>query len=224
MRTDNNTERWKEHRESTSCKTSKKGAGQTFLTSFVMSRKNPGSSLVVPRKLQVMTGSVECPGCGFAQDERIPQMLRRTVVSCGGGPRRDVLRRQVEDDMKQNDFKLTAKQIELRVLTAERAQAQWINHHSTVTVSSPNCEKFGQVSPTGAVLPCVACQNVLKLKLFRNALRKNAPEKGMAKYTPNVYRNDIIAEAALRHKDVQELLEMVSANVYWTDNDLRGDI
>ncbi len=205
MRADNNTERWKEHRRSDHCKKAK--SGQNFLTSFFRRVSPTEAASKAPK-----TSSGACPGLSYVQDSRIPQYLSRTVVPSGGAPRRDVLRAEILHDHKRlrRKSKLSPKQLHARVLAAERAQAKWLNHHTSGTVSSSKCHKRGLVSPSGQVQPCTECMKILRLKIFRNALRKPAPKRGHAKFTPVAYRDPVGGQSYLRHIDVQELMEMVS--------------
>ncbi|OJT08909.1 hypothetical protein TRAPUB_192 [Trametes pubescens] len=129
-----------------------------------------------------------------------------------GPPRREVLRLQVLDEYSRtrNRNKLSPKQIQSRVLAQERSQARWLNYHANGVVTSAKCQKKGKPSPSGEVLPCSDCNKILRLKIFKNALRKPAPAPRKAKFTPWSYRNPVVGEAYLRHEDVQELMEMVS--------------
>ncbi|KAM5544147.1 hypothetical protein V8D89_002196 [Ganoderma adspersum] len=185
MRKNNDTLRWKEHRH-------RPGTAQKH-----QPRSNP-----VP--------GPPCPGLGFVQDERIPKYLARTVVPCGGARRRDILKAEVLRAHARTGRRkqLSLKQLNLCVLAAERAEAQWFNHHTTGTVTSSECQRRGHLSSSGDILPCSDCMKVLKLKLFMNALRKAPPQRGYAKFTPKAYRNPVVGEAYLRHRDVQELMEM----------------
>ncbi|KAH9900735.1 hypothetical protein C8Q73DRAFT_216179 [Cubamyces lactineus] len=207
MRIPNDTERWKEHRRSKRCQSAK--GDQQFLTKFF--KPSPSATATSQHS---KPRAIACPGLGHAQDSRIPKYLARTPVPSGGAPRRDVLHRQVLNDyarLRTRRVKPTSKQIRSRVLAQERALCKWVNHHTTGVVTSAKCEKRGRLSPEGKVLPCHECLKILRLKIFRNALRKPAPPRGRAKFTPKDYRNPVAGEAYLRHKDVQELMEMVSA-------------
>lgn len=85
-----------------------------------------------------------------------------------------------------------------------------MNYHATGVVTSAKCQKQGNLSPSGEVLPCSDCNKILRLKIFKNALRKPAPAPQNAKFTPRSYCNPVAGEAFLRHEDVQELMQMVS--------------
>ncbi|KAJ3925295.1 MAG: hypothetical protein NXY57DRAFT_862415, partial [Lentinula lateritia] len=50
---------------------------------------------------------------------------------------------------------------------------------------------------------CADCQLIPEIKTFQNALRR---EEGQAKFTPHEYRNKLLGEAHLKHRDVLELL------------------
>ncbi len=212
MRAENNTERWTSHRKGKKCRLAKR-ANETFITGFFTGRSSSGST---PHQPPPPKHTVACPGLGHAQNERIPKYLARTVVASGGARRREVIRDELlsQHAKSRRKGKLTKQQIRDRVLAAERAEAKWINHHHTGTVSSPKCNKRAQISASGEVLPCTACRKLKGLKLFQNAIRKRAPRKGRGKYVPEAFRNPVAGEAYLRHVDVQELMEMVSTNTY----------
>lgn len=53
---------------------------------------------------------------------------------------------------------------------------------------------------------CADCQLIPEIKTFQNALRR---EEGQAKFTPHEYRNKLLGEAHLKHRDVLELLNHV---------------
>lgn len=204
MRAENDTERWREHRRSGRCRNAK--GGQSFITQFF--RNQPPAKTTSSTKVV----STSCPGLSYAQDPRIPRYLARTPVPSGGAPRREVLRLQVlhEYARTRNRNKLSPKQIQSRVLAQERSQARWLNYHANGVVTSAKCQKKGKLSPSGEVLPCSDCNKILRLKIFKNALRKPAPAPRNAKFTPWSYWNPVAGEAYLRHEDVQELMEMVS--------------
>ena len=216
MRDNNNTERWFEHRRSKACVNSK-AAGQSFITAWagaVVKKPAPVTPKLAAKAKTTSEPALSkyaCPGIGFRQDSRIPRYLQRTVVPCGGAPRREVLKKKIIEDLTPKAHRrLTVKQLQLRILSTEHAQALWFNNHITLTLSSPRCQKFGALSSDGGdILPCVECNGLLRLKVLKNALSKLPTKKGNEKYTPIVYRNPVIGEAWMRHRDIQELMEMV---------------
>ncbi|OSC97160.1 hypothetical protein PYCCODRAFT_1440446 [Trametes coccinea BRFM310] len=213
MRSANDTERWREHRRSKRCVDAK--GSQQFITQFF--RRGPpapveSSPARTKRPGSSGTSAAACPGLSFSQDARIPDYLSRTVVPSGGAPRRDVLRLEIIRDharARATRGKLSQKQLTLRVLAQERAQAKWLNHHTTGTVTAAKCQKVARISANGDISPCSECTKLLRLKTFTNALRKRRPKVENAKYTPKAYRNPVAGEAYLRHRDVQGLMEMV---------------
>jgi hypothetical protein len=104
--------------------------------------------------------------------------------------------------------RLTAKELKLRVLTSERAQAKWLNEHNLGSVFSPKCHGKAIVEE-GNPKPCSYCLQVLRFKTFRTAIRRKPPNKGKGKFTPKAFRNEVIGQAYMRHCDVQELMEEV---------------
>lgn len=208
MRKVNDISRWKEHRRANKCRSAK--GGQAFITNFFQTRQSVAAAHSSASKASPSTA---CPGLGFSQDPRIPAYLARTAVETGGAPRREVLKQEVMRDhtRSRSRNKLSPKQLATRVLAQERAQAKWLNHPTNGVVTSAHCQKRGQLSPSGELLPCSSCLKLLRLKTFRNALRKPAPAPGRSKYMPKAYRNPVTGETYLRHRDVQELMEMVCA-------------
>lgn len=95
------------------------------------------------------------------------------------------------------------------VLAAELREAKWVNNHMAQSISSPVCQKTAFVSSSGLVRPCYECASILKIKMFKVALKRPIPPPGKSKYTPNIYRDPITGEAFSRHKDVEELVNMV---------------
>jgi hypothetical protein len=93
-------------------------------------------------------------------------------------------------------------------LTSERAQAKWLNEHNMECIFSPKCHG-DTIVKEGNPTPCSSCLQILRLKTFRNAIRRPPPKKGNAKFTPKAFRNEVLGQAYLRHRDVQELMEEV---------------
>ncbi|KAJ3922790.1 hypothetical protein F5877DRAFT_32910, partial [Lentinula edodes] len=71
-------------------------------------------------------------------------------------------------------------------------------------VMSPTCSKSMRIHASDHDPHiCADCQLIPKIKTFQNALRR---EEGQAKFTPHEYRNKLLGEAHLKHRDVLELL------------------
>lgn len=151
-----------------------------------------------------------CPGLGHREDYRIPRYLSRTSVLSGGAPPRYKLLQQFKCARRSARKTPTRDQLNRKVLAAERAQALWLNQHTTVTVYSTRCTKEGTVSPHGDLLPCINCYGLLRVKTFRNSLWKKGATKNKDKYTPRSYRNPLAGKSYMRHEDVKEFCELVS--------------
>ncbi len=199
MREDNDLEYWNTHRRGQKCRAGK--GNQSSLDSFFG---------FAPSK-RIKTRECPCPGIGFLNDTRILSYLLRTVVLTGGAPPRAVLMQQIKRAYALTHHRKSLKKdlVMKEVFAAERSQAVWTNSHSTGTVFSMKCEKIGIVSPHGTMQSCLPCQNVLRYRAFRNALRRKGAKPNGFKFTPKSYRNKLVGRAYLRHHDVKEFAEMV---------------
>ncbi len=220
MRVANQVDRFESHRGGKKCLDGDEvpiNPGQTFLSGW-LSKAPPGIKISTSRtEVRTLAAEVACPGIGFDNNPRIPPYLRRTVVPSGGAPRREVLTLEVLRQHKQTSGEgdvhaLTAKEVKDRVLAAERTQARWLNHHTTGTVTSPFCLRRAQISRTGEICPCAKCLGVLRLKVFRTAIKKRPPKPGRSIHTPKGYRNEVVGASFFRFLDVEVLLTMVSTH------------
>ncbi|KAH9943952.1 hypothetical protein B0H21DRAFT_469767 [Amylocystis lapponica] len=208
-RNDNDLERFKDHRKGKTC--NKKKGIQPSLSRFFAVAQSADKSNTHPIKAKPSP----CPGLSYNDHPRIPSYLARTVVLSGGAPPRHKLKAEIlMNHHRVSQGRLTKKQLTKRILAAERVHAIWLNHHTIGAVFSPKCKKFTQTS--GDILhACEECMKVLRCKTFRTALRRTMPRKGNSKFTPKAYRNPVAGEAYLRHRDVQELMEMDEGKSRW---------
>jgi hypothetical protein len=193
-------ERFKEHRKSQKCGGSA-GNQPSLMKFFGAASSNntcPTSDL-----------SVACPGLGHQQDAHIPRYLSRTVMPGGGAPHCSALKQQILASHRRFR-KLSRKELRSRIRSAERAQAIWANDHSAGAVFSTKCTSQGIVGhKLSVVMPCYECRKILRLRIFRNALRRLPPQKGNWKYIPKEYRSELLGKAYMCHIDVQEFMEEV---------------
>lgn len=198
-RSDSDLERFKEHRKSKSCKAG--SSNQPSIEHFFTVASCP---------VKCSATKKPCPGLRDVDHPLISQYLSRTVVSSGGAPPRPVLKQLIirEHRHQLRRRKLTRKELKLRVLTSERAQAKWLNEHNLGSVFSPKCHRECN-EKDGNPMPCTSCLQILRFKSFRNAVRRKLPKRGNAKFTPKAFRNEVLGQAYMRHRDVQELMEEV---------------
>jgi hypothetical protein len=104
---------------------------------------------------------------------------------------------------------LTKTEMHQRALLAEPAQAKWLNEHGIGVIYSTSCTAKGIIGANGIIIACRKCCQLLKLKSFLNALRRKDPKPENAKFTPKAYRNEVVGDAYLCHKDVKDLVEAV---------------
>lgn len=197
----NNILRFKEHRKSAHCARGKND--QPFISSFF-------GGVAVNQRAKPKISNPACPGLKAHNHSRIPYYLSRTVMSHGGARHRSAIEKSILAAHPNHRYrKRTDKQIYGLIMAAERAESGWSNDHIVGAVFSTVCDKEGQVVK-GVIIPCLSCRKVLKLKVFKNALRHPVPDVGKYKYTPRAFRNELLGKAYSRHNDVQELMEMVS--------------
>jgi hypothetical protein len=196
-------ERFREHRKSRKCKN---GAGDQPSLAFFFGKavknvaNNPEPS------------PVPCPGLGHAQDSRITRYLTRTVMPTGGAPNWTRLKRHIlfVNSQRSRHRRISASELESQIRSAQRAQAAWLNDHHAGVVYSAKCNSRGVLGDGGSVIiPCDECRQILRLKIFQNALRRPTPNKHNWKFTPKQYRNELLGKAYMRHIDVQEFMEEV---------------
>jgi hypothetical protein len=226
-----NTERFKEHRNSKKC-LAKASTPQTFLTSF-MSQSTPtaappsgpptSAASATPsqlpagqRKLGFSSATCACPGICEAQDPRVAIYLSRTQMETGGAPPRAKLLQK--SMVNHPDF--TEVQHEREVVAQEQRQALWINHHMSKSVRSSTCTQVSILKPNGAAIPCDSCLKLLRVKTFVNALTRPVPEQGNAKFTPFAARNELVGHAYARHTDVEGLFVRRSATLVSHSTDI----
>jgi hypothetical protein len=154
--------------------------------------------------------TVVCPGLTQADHCDIPQYLRQTHCVQGGAPLRHVLKKTISGQLRLSGQRsLTKLELHQRSLVVERAQAKWLNEHNMGAIFSTSCMTKGIIGANGIVIACEQCRFLLTLRIFRTALRRKGAKPENAKYTPKAYRNEVVGNAYLRHKDVKELVEAV---------------
>jgi hypothetical protein len=203
-RAENNMERFREHRRSQKCK---KGAGdQPSLNKFFV------TGALKKARAKPVVHNVSCPGLGHCQDPQITRYLSRSSACYGGAPHRSALKKQILKfwPRRPGYRRLSLKELQSRIKTAERAQVAWSNDHSAGVVFSTKCTSRAIVEiGSSLVLPCNECRKILHLRIFRNALRRLPPKIQNWKYTPKEYRNELLGKAYMRHAGVQEFMKKV---------------
>jgi len=185
----------------------KKGAGnQPSLNKFFVT----GALKKAPTKPVVH--NVSCPGLGHCQNPWITRYLPLSSACYGGAPHCSALKKQILKFWPQQPgyHRLSLKELQSQIKTAERAQVAWSNDHSVGVVFSTKCTSQAIVEiGSSLVLPCNECRKILHLQIFRNALHCLPSKIQNWKYTPKKYRNELLGKACMQHTSVQEFMEKV---------------
>ncbi|KAG6905164.1 hypothetical protein DXG01_004460, partial [Tephrocybe rancida] len=221
--------RWKEHLKL--CKSKKpmarrKAASMPTLTSLGWFVENAVPRVAKKVKVQKMC---PCPGITEADDQRVPQYLRRTPVA-GGGARSVKL---IAGEMFKQLFSCLTPKEKQQIFTAQRHEQQWKNDHENLRVFATACKhsvpepepepevKAGpkpspkpgtKTSKTAQrVFPCKACTGVLRSRAFKVAIQKKPKDQRNYIYTNHRFRTPILGQIYARVLGLKELIETPDA-------------
>lgn len=179
-------------------------ANRNILTSFLQHQNSPA-----PTSRNTLTGPniIACPNpCGgltCEQHSQISVYLMRSQAAGGGArPRKDIVHELFGEDVKWGDLN---KRQQLRVERVEAIEFQWLNFREQGFVLSTRCLK---TSLSGnSVGPCDECSNLLKNKVFKNALQRRLPKEENLRYTPLAYRAKLTGEQYTKMVGVYDIVQ-----------------
>ena len=145
--------------------------------------------------------------------------LERTGAHGGGSPSVSSL----ATELFGKKYRYLSKSRKQQVKMAQRHEWLWRNHHTEGTVYSTKCTKEAEVQynngPSSSshsnphLLLCKNCNNLFKLKAFKNILRIPRPADENYKHINIEYRNEKLASLFGRCKGLCEIME-VSIVIY----------
>jgi hypothetical protein len=167
--------------------------------------KNHGwTKNALPARPSATQKLVPCPGLTVSDEGRIPEYLLRSPSCGGGGPCTDSVRAKMYPEVAF--AKLTNLQKDA-IRAAQRQQYQWRNEEDLQRVVSTSCKKESLPRPDNTVVPCIDCQNLLKLKSFKKVLSIALPDPKNLKFTPKVWRDVRAAEKWGSYTGLKPLME-----------------
>ncbi|TFK77245.1 hypothetical protein BDN72DRAFT_953706 [Pluteus cervinus] len=205
--------RWNEHLNKCGKKkdlTSNAGA-KTFSQPLISSRMPSwglASSKSATKHTDTVTHRLPCPGLRETDDDRIPAYLQRTSAKTAGGVAID----ELPGEKFEGKFRDLPEKEKERLRLVQMHTHRWRNLHNLPAVFSINCLKFS--SQNGSY--CSACAEVLALRAFKNALRKDIPHPENRKFTNKVNRDPVLGGIYASVVGLQDLIEKpdVDKNVF----------
>lgn len=161
-----------------------------------------------PPRPSLPMSRVPCPGITANDDDRIPNYLQRCPSGGGGG--RAVVKIAMEK-FKVLFSKLKGERRE-EVLMAQEHEWKWRNNHTRQRVFSVSCAKAVTSPEKGKrPQPCKLCDQVLRSKSFRNALRKEGAKPETMKHTNYRFRpNETLAKLYAKYRGLDKIFDAVS--------------
>ena len=156
------------------------------------------------------TPNFPCPSLQEASFSQIQDYLERTGALGGGGPSVSSL----AAELFGKKYRYLSKSRKQQVKMAQRHEWLWRNHHTEEAVYSTKCTKEAEVryksSPSSNphLLPCKNCNNLFKLKAFKNILHIPRPADENYKYVNIEYRNEKLASLFGCCKGLREIMEV----------------
>jgi hypothetical protein len=202
--------RWKDHLEK--CKAKMKGKKALKSPSlFAMGWAVKASKKVekvdttdIGEKLQVE--HVPCPGITEADNPKVKQYLRRTGALGGGGRSLPVIAKELFSKLFS---KLKHKSNRNKVVDAQMHEWKWRNDHGNLRIYSTSCQK--KVADRSAAAkrpkPCLDCDNVLRSRAFKNAIRRPIPPDKKFIFVNHRFRNKLLGNIYARTIGVKEIIE-----------------
>ena len=196
--------RWRDHLEKCKAKTKgKKSVKSPSLFAMGWAIKKPSKVVTadVSEKLQV-----PCPGITEADNPKVTQYLKRTGALGGGGRSLPVI---AKDLFNKLFSKLKHENNRKKVVDTQMHEWQWRNDHENLRVHSTSCQK--KVADRSAAAkrpkPCPDCDNVLRSRAFRNAIRRPIPSDEKFIFINHRFRNKSLGRIYGRTIGVKEIIE-----------------
>ena len=190
--------------------------GMKTIDSFFVTRKaglaGPVASngnVSKPSKTKVFP----CPGLREVSFSQIQNYLERTGAHGGGGPSVSSLAKELYG----KKFRYLSKSRKRQVKVAQRHEWLWLNHHTEGAVYSTKCTKEAEAQYSSCsltshsnpqLMPCKNCNNLFKLKAFKNILRIPRPADENYKHVNFEYRNEKLASIFGRCVGLREIIEV----------------
>ena len=147
-----------------------------------------------------------CPGLTPEHDTRISDYLLRSQAAGGGAqPRKDIVQELFGEGAKWSNLD---EREQKRVEHREVREFRWLNFSQQDFVISTTCLKT--VSAEDPANSCSECLNLLKLKVFKNALRRKLPNDENLRYTPLAYRAKMTGEQYTKMIGAHEIIRNVT--------------
>jgi hypothetical protein len=174
--------------------------------------------------------NLPCPGLREVSFFQVRNYLEHTGAHGGGSPSVSSL----AADLFGKKYRKLSRSRKQQVKMAQHHEWLWRNDHTEGAVYSTKCTKkagseahnntgSGPSSSTSHsnshLLPCRNCNDLLKLKTFKNIVRKPRPADENYKHINIEYRNETLASLFGRCKGLREIIE-VSIVVYYSDRKL----
>lgn len=155
-----------------------------------------------------MSNAVPCSGITASCEPRVVTYLERTGTRGGSAPSVTSVARTLFNDESVVFADLSEENKEA-VRTEQKHRWAWRNDHTALAVFSTACRKtVYEVLPSSSLSSlCSACELVLRLKLFRNALNVPVPDKDNYKFLNERYRNELLGKVYTRVHGLSELLD-----------------
>ncbi|KAJ7433925.1 hypothetical protein B0H11DRAFT_1758325 [Mycena galericulata] len=189
----------------------RKGKGKQGLAGVVSLFRwtsKPGDGKTAPQRRGSPRPTQPCPGLTTADSPYLLNYLQRTGAVGGGG-------RSVTAIAKEKFGKLFSALNNVKrklVSDTQYHEHQWRNDHANLRVFSIRCKTdVVAAAPGSRPLPCSECSSVLRLKKFKTAIRRPAPDDANYIYVNDKYRNQLLGEIYARSIGLKEIIETSDA-------------
>jgi len=186
---------------------------RSILTNFLQ-RQGPSTSTNCNPSAR--PDGIAHPCCGLTpeHDPRISVYLMRSQAAGGGSrPRQDIVNQLFGGEMKWADLN---RRQQLRVERIEATEFCWLNFREQGLILSTMCLKT--LLTEDPTQPCGECSNLLKNKVFKNALRRKLPKEENLRYTPLTYRAKMTGEQYTKMVGVYDIVRKATT-VRWLHPD-----
>jgi hypothetical protein len=144
-----------------------------------------------------------CPGITEEDNGNVPKYLRRTGVLGGGARSITIIALERFGKM----FSKLGKKTKKEVVDTQIHEWKWRNDHANMRVFSTKCKHTVLDRAPERLLPCTACNTVLRSKGFKAALRKPVPEDKNFIYTNHRFQDPVLGKIYARSIGLKEIVE-----------------
>jgi hypothetical protein len=144
-----------------------------------------------------------CPGISGAQDERIPDYLKRTSET-GGGSRSVV---KIALDLYQKTYAQLSTNRKDIVDETQRIERTWVNDHRKLRIFSTTCTNVACWSSENTFIPCQKCRSLLRDSRLCSVLNKPTPEERNFRHLNQRFQNHLEGLQYARVKGLKQLIE-----------------